>query len=164
MEHFPSILTREQSDAFVDRFEAAIDADGFGLWAAEIKGGAPFIGFVGLSKVRFHEHFTPAVEVGWRLAREHWGQGYAPEAARAAVEFGFSVLELPEIVSFTIPENLRSRRVMEKIGFVHDLAGDFEHPGVPQGHRMRRHVLYRRRREASDAPHLPPAAARREGT
>jgi RimJ/RimL family protein N-acetyltransferase len=116
---------------------------GFGLWAVEVPGVAPFIGFTGLSVPHFEAPFTPCVEIGWRLAREHWGCGYAPEAARAALSFGFERLGLAEIVAFTAAGNARSRRVMEKIGMTHDPADDFEHPSLPAGHRLRRHVLYR---------------------
>ena len=146
MEHFPSPLTREESDAFADRIEAHFQERGFGLWAVEVPGEAAFIGFVGLSVPRFQAPFMPAVEVGWRLDRPYWGRGFATEAARAAVADGFERLGLEEIVSFTIPANLASRRVMERLGMMHDEADDFEHPVIPEGHRMRRHVLYRLRR------------------
>jgi ribosomal-protein-alanine N-acetyltransferase len=104
--------------------------------------GPRFIGFVGLNEIHFQAHFTPAVEVGWRLAREHWGRGYATEAARAAVEFGFNELELPEIVAMTALKNAPSRRVMERLGMTTDPADDFDHPRVPPGP-LRRHALYR---------------------
>jgi RimJ/RimL family protein N-acetyltransferase len=149
MEHFPSVLTREESDGRVDRIEAHFAEHGFGLWAVEIPGVAPFAGFVGLSIPQFEAHFTPCVEIGWRLAAPYWGRGYATEAARAALAFGFEELELDEIVSFTVPENVRSRRVMERIGMRHDPAGDFDHPLLPEGHRIRRHVLYRIARPAT---------------
>jgi ribosomal-protein-alanine N-acetyltransferase len=157
MEYYPSVADRRASDATVDRFEAHFDAHGFGLWAVEIPDVAPFIGYVGLSRPTFEAHFMPAVEVGWRLAREHWGHGYATEAAQAAVDVGFGELGLDEIVSFTVPANFRSRRVMERLGMTHDPADDFEHPRVPEGHRLRRHVLYRLPRPGSGAP-SPPAA------
>jgi ribosomal-protein-alanine N-acetyltransferase len=108
-----------------------------------VPGVAPFIGFVGLWHIPFEAHFTPAVEVGWRLARAHWGQGYATEGARAALEVGFTRLGLDEIVSMTVPANARSRRVMERIGMTRDSADDFDHPRVPAGNPMRRHLLYR---------------------
>jgi RimJ/RimL family protein N-acetyltransferase len=136
MRHFPAPLTREQSNAFASRARAHIGVLGWGLWAVELD-AAPFIGFVGLSEARFEAHFTPAVEVGWRLAREHWGRGYATEAGRAALAFGFDELGLPEIVSFTTVGNDRSRRVMERLGLTRDPADNFDHPrGGP-------HVLYR---------------------
>jgi RimJ/RimL family protein N-acetyltransferase len=143
MEHFPARLSREESDAFADRIEAGLRELGWGLWAVEVPGVAGFIGFVGLAEARFYAPFTPAVEVGWRLARANWGRGYATEAARAAVDHGFRELGLEEIVSFTIPANRRSRAVMERLGMTRDPADDFDHPGIPAGHPMRRHVLYR---------------------
>jgi RimJ/RimL family protein N-acetyltransferase len=145
VEHLRSTLTRAESDAFVDRIEAGFREHGFGLWAVEVAGGGAFAGFVGLSVPSFEAHFTPAVEVGWRLARQHWGHGYAVEAARAAAAFGFEVVGLEEIVSFTVPANARSRRVMERLGMTHDPADDFDHPKLPEGHPLRRHVLYRLR-------------------
>lgn len=149
MRHFPSTLTREQSDALADRIVAEFDERGHGLWAVEVPGTAPFIGFVGLHAQTFPAHFTPAVEVGWRLAREHWGHGYATEAARASVDFGFRSLGLDEIVSLTSPANVRSRAVMERLGMTREPADDFDHPNIPEGHPMRRQVLYRLRRSAS---------------
>ena len=147
MEHFPYALTRDQSDAFIDRIERSFEQRGHGLWAVEVVGGAPFVGFVGLAYHDFPAHFTPAVEVGWRLAREHWGHGYASEGARAALNFGFHELGLAEIVSMTYRGNLRSIAVMERIGMSRDPEDDFEHPNLPPGHRLRPHVLYRAQRE-----------------
>jgi RimJ/RimL family protein N-acetyltransferase len=146
LEHFPATLSRQESDAAVDRITAHFDAHGFGLWAVEIPGVAPFAGFIGLCHPRFDAHFTPCVEVGWRLAAEHWSRGYATEGAQAALTFGFETLGLNEIVSFTVPANRRSRRVMEKIGMTHNPDDDFDHPLLPPGHALRRHVLYRRAR------------------
>jgi RimJ/RimL family protein N-acetyltransferase len=146
MEHFPSRLTRAESDFAVERIAEHFAHHGFGLWAVEAPGMAAFLGFVGLSVPRFEAAFTPCVEVGWRLAREHWGRGFAPEAARAALRFGFEEIGLDEIDSFTVPANTKSRRVMEKIGMGHDPADDFDHPGLPAGHPLQRHVLYRLRR------------------
>lgn len=143
MEHFPSTLSREESDAFARRIEDHFDRYGFGLWALEIPGVAPFAGFVGLSVPGFEAHFTPCVEIGWRLAAGSWGKGYATEAARAVLAFGFERLSLAEIVSFTAPANERSRRVMERIGMTRNPADDFDHPRLPEGHPLRRHVLYR---------------------
>jgi RimJ/RimL family protein N-acetyltransferase len=143
MEHFPALLSRAESDAVIDRIEAHFDAHAFGLWAVEVTGEAPFIGFVGLTYVPFEAHFTPSVEIGWRLAAAHWGRGYAREAARAALAFGFERAHLDQIVSMTAVGNWRSRRVMEAVGLRRDTEGDFDHPRIPEGHRLRRHVLYR---------------------
>jgi RimJ/RimL family protein N-acetyltransferase len=145
MEHFPAVLTREESDAFMDRIEQHFDRHGFGLWAVEVPGVTELAGFVGLAVPRFEAHFTPCVEVGWRLAVEHWGRGYAAEGARAALTFGFDEAGLEEIVSFTVPENHRSRRVMEKLGMARNPDDDFDHPSLPD---RRRHVLYRLPRAA----------------
>jgi|SRR5579864_491853 len=146
MEHFPSVLERAESDAFADRIEAAFESLGYGLWAVEVPGDAEFIGYTGLALHTFEARFTPAVEIGWRLARGYWGRGYATEAARAAVADGFARAGLDEIVSFTSPLNRRSVRVMERLCMTRDPADDFDHPRVPVGHPLRRHVLYRLRR------------------
>ena len=143
MRYMPGLLDRAASDAFVDRVESHFATHGFGLLPVEVPGAAPFIGYVGLARVAFDAHFTPAVEIAWRLARPAWGHGYATEAAREACRIGFAELELAELVSFTVPANLRSRRVMERLGMTHEPAEDFEHPQLPEGHRLRRHVLYR---------------------
>lgn len=143
MEHFVAPLTRAESDAHVDRIEAAFAEHGWGLWAAERTDTSTFIGFIGLGIPGFDAPFLPGVEVGWRLAHEHWGLGFAPEGAAAALQLAFHDLELAEVLSFTTVANTNSRRVMEKIGLVHDAADDFDHPSVPVGHRIRRHVLYR---------------------
>jgi len=147
MEYFPSLLSREESDAAVGRIRAHFERHGFGLWAAEIPDVAPFIGFVGLAVPRFEAHFTPCVEIGWRVAADQWNRGYATEAACAVLKYGFEIIGLSEIVSFTVPINLPSRRVMEKIGMTHNSADDFDHPLIPEGHPLRRHVFYRKRRE-----------------
>ena len=140
MEHFPSTLSRPESDALVARIEADFDEHGFGLWAVEADG--TFLGFTGLSVPRPDVGLGPVVEVGWRLAASAWGRGYATEAARAAVLDG-RARGVGEIVSFTAETNLPSRRVMERVGLTHDPAADFDHPALPEGHRLRRHVLYR---------------------
>jgi RimJ/RimL family protein N-acetyltransferase len=145
MEFFPGILEHTESDAQAARIRGHFDRHGYGAWAVEVPGVAEFIGYVGLGIPRFEAHFTPYVEIGWRLAFEHWGRGYATDAARAAVDFGFEKLRLGQIVSFTVPANLRSRRVMERLGMTHSPAEDFDHPRVPEGHPLRRHVLYRLR-------------------
>ncbi len=143
VEHLPGPLSRAESDALAQRIETHFTVHGCGLWALEISNVTPFAGYVGLSVPGFAAHFTPCVEIGWRLAAAHWGYGYATEAARAVLAFGFESLGLAEIVSFTVPANTRSRRVMEKIGMVRNPADDFDHPGVPVGSALRRHVLYR---------------------
>jgi len=147
MEFFPSRLTREESDALVDRIETHFAEHGFGLWAAELRAEGSFIGYIGLAAPRFEAHFTPCVEIGWRLARANWGKGLATEGARAVVRDAFEELGLEELVSFTAPANVHSRRVMEKLGMTHDAREDFDHPLLPEGHWLRRHVLYRVRRD-----------------
>jgi RimJ/RimL family protein N-acetyltransferase len=142
MEHFQRPLTRAESDDFVDRIEACFDERGWGLWAVEVVGGPPFVGYVGLWDASYA---TPdGVEVGWRLARQAWGHGYAPEAAGEVLRFAFDVVGLGEVVSFTVPQNTNSRRVMEKIGLRRDPSRDFDHPRVdPVEHpRLVRHVFY----------------------
>lgn len=142
-EYLPGPLSQAESDALVARIETHFDEHGFGLWAVEIRHAALFAGFIGLLVPHFKSHFTPCVEIGWRLGTEHWGHGYATEGARAVIEFGFEALGLTEIVSFTVPENVRSRRVMERIGMARKASDDFNHPLLPEGHPLRRHVLYR---------------------
>ncbi|MEV6149387.1 GNAT family N-acetyltransferase [Nonomuraea sp. NPDC052129] len=146
MEHFPALLTRSESDGFVDRIEAGFEAHGYGLWALEVRKSGEFIGFTGLVLQTFEAPFTPAVEVGWRLAKAAWGHGYAIEAAREAVRYGFDVAGLDEIVSMTTVGNTRSRKVMERLGMTRDIADDFYHPRVPADNPQRPHVLYRLRR------------------
>jgi RimJ/RimL family protein N-acetyltransferase len=143
MRHFPATLTAEQSDQLANWVFEHTRRNGFGPWAVEIPGVAPFVGFTGLSIPSFSAAFTPCIEVGWRLAREHWGRGYATEAAKAALDFGFNRQGLDEIVSFTVVANAASRRVMEKLGMQRDPGEDFDHPSLPEGHALRRHVLYR---------------------
>lgn len=143
MRHFPRTLSRAESDTLASRQRTLIAERGWGLWAVEAPEG--FVGFVGLSEPRFEAHFTPAVEVGWRLARRGWRKGYATEAARSVIAFGFGELGLEEIVSFTYAGNERSRGVMQRLGMTHDPADDFEHPLLPEGDPLRRHVLYRLR-------------------
>jgi RimJ/RimL family protein N-acetyltransferase len=156
MRYLPSALTRAESDTLISRIGEHFVQHGFGLWAVEVDGGAPFIGYVGLAVPRFTAAFTPCVEIGWRLARPYWGFGYATEAATAAMAFGFTAAALDEIVSFTVPDNTRSRAVMERLGMSHAVADDFDHPSLPADHPLRRHVLYRRsrlewQRHAADA-------------
>jgi RimJ/RimL family protein N-acetyltransferase len=143
MQYFPALFSREESDAMAARAESLFERHGFGFWAVEAPGIAPFIGLLGLSIPRFEAHFMPAVEIGWRIAAEHWNRGYATEGARAALAFGFETLRLEEVVAFTVPSNVPSRRVMEKLGMTRNKDDDFDHPLVPAGHPLRRHVLYR---------------------
>lgn len=146
MQFFTSCLSRDESDAMVDRIEEHFGDRGFGLWALEVPGVAPFVGFAGLSVLAgppFSTRCAPCVEVGGRLAFEHWGQGYTTEAARLALGYAFGKLALSEVVSFTSAMNLRSRAVMERLGMRRDPVDDFDHPTLPEGHPLRRHVLYR---------------------
>src|SRR5204862_452292 len=140
MEFLPKWLAREEADAMAARIRGHFERHGFGFWAVEAPGVAPFLGFVGLAVPTWETHFTPCVEIGWRLAAEHWGRGYATEAARAALDFGFGRLALGEVVSFTVPANRRSRAVMERLGMTSSPADDFDHPMLPEGHPLRRHV------------------------
>jgi RimJ/RimL family protein N-acetyltransferase len=142
MEHFPGLTTREQSDAFADAMEAHLAAHGWGLWAVERRDTGAFIGFVGLKPVPDDLPVAPGVEVGWRLAHEHWNQGFATEGAKAAVAYGFEQLGLNEIVSFTASSNTPSRRVMEKLGMQENVAAGFDHPRFPDWP-GRYHVVYR---------------------
>lgn len=146
MEYFPSTRTRAESDASADAIQAHFDEHGFGFWVVEVKGGASFAGLVGLNVMTIDAPFVPAVEVGWRLGFEHWGRGYATEAARASCDYAFGVRDLDEVVAVTATTNLPSRRVMEKLGMTCDRAEDFDHPNVPVGSPLRRHVLYRLKR------------------
>ncbi|WP_167137850.1 GNAT family N-acetyltransferase [Diaminobutyricimonas sp. TR449] len=146
MRYFPMALTASESDAMVERIEARFESEGLGFWAVEREG--KFLGFTGLSRPKFDAHFTPVVEVGWRFARSAWGNGFATEAARAALTFGFETLGLDEIVAFTTVTNEPSRAVMRRIGMTHNPADDFDHPLLP-GHPLQRHVLYRMRQPIS---------------
>jgi RimJ/RimL family protein N-acetyltransferase len=141
MQHFPQVLAERDSNELADRIEAHFDANGWGLWAVEVRDVAPFVGFVGLATAD-QVLGRPCVEVGWRLASSHWGHGYAPEAGEACLAFAFDEagLGLDEVVSFTVPANTQSRRVMEKIGL--ELVTEFDHPRLPIGDPLRRHVLY----------------------
>ena len=147
MQYFPTTLSRDDSRAAMERIRTHFSDHGFGLWAVEVTNGAPFIGFVGLVRVPFEAEFTPAVEVGWRLAYDHWNHGYATEAARAAIGTGFVHYNLEQIVSMTVPANARSRAVMHRLGFTRNAADDFDHPRLPTLDPLLRHVLYRLSRE-----------------
>ncbi|GAA3697721.1 GNAT family N-acetyltransferase [Nonomuraea antimicrobica] len=146
MRYFPSLLTREQSDALVDRIEREFEVHGYGLWALEERAGGRFIGFTGLAVQTFDAPFLPAVEIGWRLSRGAWGHGYATEAARRAVTYAFEEVGLDALISMTAVGNTRSRAVMERLGMTRDPAEDFNHPRVPRDSPLLRHVLYRLRR------------------
>ena len=143
MAHLLPFASPEAVDAWIDRQQTHLGTQGFCFWAIESKADGAFIGAAGLLRVGYEAHFTPAVEVGWRLDRRFWGQGYAPEAAACAIRFGFEHLELHEIVANTVPANRNSRRVMEKLGMSRTAADDFDHPLVPIEHPLRRQVLYR---------------------
>jgi ribosomal-protein-alanine N-acetyltransferase len=147
MEHFPATLSYGETVTAIERIEATFEERGYGLWALELPREEPFIGFAGLAPVGGELPFAPAVEVGWRLARVFWGRGLASEAAAAALAFAFGELDLPEVVAFTARGNLRSRRVMERLGMRRRPSEDFEHPLLAEGHRLRAHVLYRIDRE-----------------
>jgi ribosomal-protein-alanine N-acetyltransferase len=147
MAHLPGPISREDSDATVTRIDAHLAAHGFTFWAVEIPDEVPFAGFVGLVVPKFEAHFTPCMETGWRLAREHWGKGYAVEAATVALRAAFGPLAREEVVALTVPGNVRSRRVMERLGMHCSPADDFDHPLLAEGHPLRRHVLYRITRE-----------------
>ena len=143
MENFPAPLSYEETAASVERIKAFWKEKGFGLYAAELKNSSSFIGFIGLSSPRWESHFTPCVEIGWRLAKEFWGNGYAPEGALEVLRFAFDDLKLEEVVSMTSTTNVNSMRVMEKIGMHRSVADDFDHPTIAEGSPLRRHVLYR---------------------
>lgn len=148
MEHFADTITREQSDQLAEVIRLELAVEGWGLWATEVPGVSDFIGFIGLHRATWEAPFNPSVEIGWRLVHSAWGHGYAPEGAREVLRFAFEEAGLHEVTSFTYEGNLRSRRVMEKIGLSHDPSDDFEHPNVPVGHRIRPHVVYRGQRPA----------------
>jgi ribosomal-protein-alanine N-acetyltransferase len=152
MRFFDRPRTRAECEASMERIDATFDTAGFSAWALELPGEAAFIGYAGCWPVRDELPFTPAVEAAWRLDAPFWGRGLAPEAAHAAIADVFARTDLAEIVSITAVANRPSRRVMEKLGMTRDLAGDFDHPRVPEGNPMRRHVLYRLPRETFAAP------------
>ena len=143
MEYFPGLKTREESDSSAKLMSDHIERCGWGCWAASLIQTGEFIGFIGLEDIYFKASFTPAVEIGWRLAFEYWGKGYATEGALASLQYGFVKLKLEKIVSFTAFQNMRSRAVMERFGMHHDPKDDFDHPKIQEGHPLRRHVLYK---------------------
>ena len=144
MRYFPALFTTAESLASFERMRRAIDERGWGLWAVEVDGG--FAGFTGLNIPTFTAPFTPCTEIGWRFRQEFWGRGLATRAAQQVLRFGFETLQLQEIVAFTTASNDRSRKLMERLGFARDADGDFDHPAIPEGHILRRHVLYRKDR------------------
>jgi RimJ/RimL family protein N-acetyltransferase len=146
MEFMSKALTRVESDVFIEKIKAHFAEHGFGLFAASLRDNQKFVGYIGLSARTFKSDFAPYTEIGWRLAAEYWNKGLATEGARAVLRHSFTTLNLPEVVSYTVPSNIGSRRVMEKIGLVHQQSDDFDHPNLPAGHPLRRHVLYRLRR------------------
>ncbi|MGQ7815687.1 GNAT family N-acetyltransferase [Metapseudomonas furukawaii] len=143
MRHFPGCLGRDESDALAARIRQHIEDHGFGQWVVEDRADGAFVGVLGLQNVNFDAPFTPAVEIGWRFLPRYWGQGLACEAARAALAFAFERLPLAEVVAFTVPANLPSQALMERLGMQRDGDGDFEHPRLPEGHALRPHRLYR---------------------
>ncbi len=147
MEHMPSLLTLEESTAFRDRIVSHFAKQGFGLYACEEKASGSFIGYVGLNIPAFETHFTPTVEIGWRLSSAHWGKGYATEGAKLVLDKAFNEFNIPEITSFTVPANVRSQRVMQKIGLHHSPEDNFIHPILGPDHPLGLHVLYRLRKD-----------------
>lgn len=143
MRFFPSTYDADYAEAMAARLRERLERDGYGWWVLEVKGGSSFAGAIALMDVPFEAPFTPAVEVGWRLQYEHWGRGYATEGAARAIRFAFETLRLQEVVAMTAVENLPSQRVMQRLGMRRNAQDDFEHPRLPEGHRLRRHILYR---------------------
>ena len=141
MKFMPKLLSKEESDNFVERIKRRFKEDGYSFFAVELIENQTFIGLIGLSIPRFQSFFTPCVEIGWRLAYDYWGKGYATEGAKASLNYGFNELNLSEIVSFTVSKNLRSRQVMERIGM--KFIDEFQHPLLPKEHCLSKHVLYK---------------------
>ena len=146
MRFMPGVMARGETLALIARIEEHFRVHGFGIWAVEVPGVAPFVGYLGLQRVGFAAPFTPAIEIGWRLTPAFWGRGYATEGAQAALRYGFEKLNLDQIVSFTVPANKASWSVMERVGMTRDVGGDFDHPRLAVGHALRRHILYRKQR------------------
>jgi ribosomal-protein-alanine N-acetyltransferase len=146
MRFMPSLLSPEETRAWMERIDAHFREHGFGLWVVELPGIAGFAGFTGLQRPSFEAAFTPCIEIGWRFLPTYWGKGYATEAAGAALAYGFDTLGLEEIVSFTVMANKPSWSVMERNGMTRNPDEDFDHPRLPEGHKLRRHILYRKRR------------------
>ncbi|GGC03554.1 GNAT family N-acetyltransferase [Pseudoduganella buxea] len=158
IEHLPGPVTAAQARAFFDAQNALVDRTGTAFLAMSLKATDELIGFVGVRYQDFDTPFAPCHEIGWRLALPHWGRGLALEGAVAALRHGFDTLGLDEIVAITVPANVRSRRLMTRLGMVHDVNGDFDHPALPREHRLARHVLYRIGKDAVIPAALPPAA------
>ena len=148
MRFFPKMLSRAESDLLIDKIDAHFKKHDFGMWAVELRTDHALAGFIGLNVPSFDAPFTPCVEIGWRMVPELWGQGLATEGASAVVRHAFESIGLAEIVAFTVPANHASRRVMEKLGMTNDPRDDFDHPQIPEGHPLRRHVLYRLRKQS----------------
>jgi RimJ/RimL family protein N-acetyltransferase len=155
MHHYPSVLSRDESDARAAAYVGEFEKHGFSFWAVEVPGVAPFIGFAGLRAAAFNAPFCPCVEIGWRLAFDAWGHGYATEAGLAALKYGFGDLGLSEILAWTVPANVRSQAVMVRLGMRRSAHEDFDHPKLPQGHPLRRHVLYRLTRDGAPITESP---------
>lgn len=151
MEHFPALLSPGETKQLIDKINNHYGENGYTLYAVELKNAEEMIGFLGLLNVGFEAHFTPAVEIGWRLAYAHWSKGYASEAARAVLDYAFAELKLKEVVSFTAACNERSIKLMERIGLKRQMNGDFSHTKLPKDHRLSRHVLYRLSRDDYEA-------------
>lgn len=143
IEHLKGPLTIEEVSSFITGANEQQQKRGYTLWATELKETEELIGFIGLNYDEWQSHFTPSVEIAWRLGSQFWGKGYATEGARAALEYGFKKCNLKEIFSFTVPANTRSSHVMEKIGLKRDPTGDFAHPEIDPSHRLSHHILYR---------------------
>lgn len=152
MEFFPSTIGRERSVADATAMRANLERNGYGWFVAEVKGEIPFAGVIALQPVPYETPFTPAREIGWRFVVDAWGRGYATEGASAARDYAFESLGWDEIVAMTAAINMRSRRLMERIGMTHDAADDFDHPRLDAGHRLSRHVLYRARPMTAKSP------------
>lgn len=142
-EFFPSIGTRESTEKIIKKSITDFHEHSFSIYAVTLKSTGEMIGWCGLNIPTFEAHFMPAVEIAWRLASQHWNHGYATESAKAVLQYAFEKLKLNEVVSFTVPDNIRSRRVMEKIGLHHNFTDDFDHPKLEKLHPLCRHVLYR---------------------
>ena len=142
MKYYPSVLSTEESDAMAQKLQSLIAEQSWGFWAVELIAEKSFIGFVGLHRPAYDLPVTPCVEIGWRLAKEYWGSGYATEAAKASLRFAFDELGLPEVYSFASVSNQRSRAVMERLNMV-NTGNNFQHPMIPEKHPLREHVLYK---------------------